>query len=114
VEAGCVFYIIGAYLGISFDAIYLNGTPQDINDEVFQPRRKHLARFLLMILLFYLPQYGVNKWYRYTNIDNDYNRYAIISLLSIQIPSLIYTFIMFSYSKLLFKKLKLNENIIIN
>jgi len=27
IEAGSVFYIIGAYLGISFDAIYLKGTP---------------------------------------------------------------------------------------
>jgi hypothetical protein len=54
--------IVGAYFGIVFDVIYLQGTPQNVNDMPKSKKyRKMIARVALGMLLFFAPTYFINN-----------------------------------------------------
>ena len=59
VQSGSVSAVIGAYFGICLDAIYLGGSPQDIN--YTKSPLKAIGRFVLVMLFWFVPIYFSGK-----------------------------------------------------
>ena len=108
---GQLYQIVGAYYGIVFDVIYLNGTPQNVNDmPKSKKKRKLLARFLIGIIIWLLPIYFMNEVFMELNIFKGMNTYLISNLLRYALPQFVFTFFLFSIYKLIFKKFNLTNN----
>ena len=97
--------IVGAYMGVCIDVIYLGGTPQNINRT--NSRTKAICRVALLTLILYIVL-------AFTNVPlftkfNNTNRSILQSLFSFVMPALFFPIFMFSVLKLLFTKLKLDR-----
>lgn len=96
--------IVGAYYGIVFDAIFLNGTPQRIN--ITGSRLKFLARFVVSIIIWFIPVYLpgsiIHKFHLYAGPDTYVTEY----LIRYSLPYLVFSMLLFSWSKPLMHRLK--------
>ena len=97
ISTGGISSIFGAYFGIMIDSMYLNGTPQTINDT---PLLKGLARLAITVLTvapFLLPNFL---------IDNSAGMMTLY-LFKQTVPLFFAMLVAFSFVKLLHKKLHL-------
>ena len=95
--------ILGAYFGIIIDVIFLGGTPQHIN--YTKSRLKALGRLGIVLLCWFVPIYVIQ-----TLSNNHFmgpNSYAFEFLVRCSIPYFIFTFLLFSFVKIIFFKLDL-------
>ena len=98
--------LIGAYFGICFDIMYCGSTPQNIYQNVKKHKyTKALARFLVVISSYILIEYLPQRLFKYTFKDS--NTYVYSSLLTSQVPNLLFWFLTFGVSKRIFDKLNL-------
>ena len=102
IDISDILSIFGAYLGICLDAVYLGGTPQNFN--VSNSKCKALGRFLLVFLLWHVPQL-LCKWIC-NQTQNDADSY-MMEMVILSMPSFFGTMALFSVVKVLFKKLGL-------
>jgi hypothetical protein len=101
VKVGKSAMVIGAYAGIILDVYFLNGTPQKIN--LTNNRFKFLGRFLITVLFFAL-EYLMTKSVDFSGmVHGDMLESSVIHTL----PSSTLLMFMFSYLKVIFKKLNL-------
>ena len=61
IHSSYTLFLIGAYIGINYDASYLGGTPQDINIVAERPIKKLICRILLSLVIYYFPIYLPKK-----------------------------------------------------
>ena len=59
IRSGIISSILGAYFGIVLDVIFFSGTPWNIN--ITRSRKKMLLRFLVIVVIFWVPQYTLKK-----------------------------------------------------
>ena len=93
--------IVGAYYGIVLDAIFLGGTPQRIN--VTGSRWKFLLRFIVVILIWFLPIYMLGDLSRQIFVSA--NDYQAEYLMRFAIPYFFCSLILFSFSKVLMSRM---------
>ena len=94
-----ILSVVGAYYGICIDAIFLGGTPQNIN--LTHSRFKLICRFMIIIIIWFAPIYLSLK------LSNSFMgpySYAWEYLIRYSIPYFLFTMIMYSFSKSIMDK----------
>jgi len=94
--------VFGAYLGICLDAVYLGGTPQNIN--VSNSKVKASGRFIVAVFIWFIP-YNAIKLFCGKHMFEAHQMNTELILLSMM--NFIGTVLLFSFAKLLFNKLRL-------
>ena len=102
IQSGSVSAVIGAYFGICLDAIYLGGSPQNIN--YTKSPLKAIGRFALVMLFWFAPIYMAGKAVRKYQLDSSY---VWEQLFGFSIPYFLCSLFIFSGIKPIMKKLKL-------
>ena len=102
IQSGAVSAIIGAYFGICLDAVYLGGSPQQIN--YTKSPLKAVGRFFLVMLFWFLPIYKARDLVR---TYDDHTSYIRAQLFGYSIPYFLCSLFIYSGIKPLMKKLKL-------
>jgi cation transport ATPase len=99
---GLLSAIFGAYFGLCVDSMYFKGTSSNINETKWY---KSVLRLLLISL------FGAPLFYYYYAIKNADLNIMTLYLLRTSLPFFIAAFLLFAYSKILLRKLRLiNDN----
>lgn len=98
--------IVGAYMGVCIDVLYLGGTPQNINRT--NSRIKALGRVAIAMLSTYI-MLAISNLPMFRDFQNPHGAIKE-SLFSFMLPSLLFPAFMFSGLKYIFAKLKLDRS----
>lgn len=105
IESGPTTAIVGAYYGIVFDAIFFNGTPQRIN--ITGSRLKFVARFVVSLIIWFLPCYFPGLIIHKKSLFSDSDSYMGEYILRYALPYLLFSMLLFSYSKIIMAKCRI-------